>query len=324
MKNRKLFILLTAALLFILLFIGGPDYSSPRSLTQLWNLGHIPLFLCISYLLTRQPSPLASRPFGQQGLAIIMLSLLIGGLTEGIQGGIGRSMDLLDIARNCIGALLGLCFLAPGRLSLTRAIRHSLQAISLLLLVGACLPLALALWDEQRALNDWPVLASFKDSVELNRWSATGEASLAIGPRLSRNGKQMMRVQLGGSEFTGANFVHFPKNWSAFQQLHIELYNPGKTVLAITCRIHDKTHSQSIQKQDDRFNHRYQIEPGWNQISIAIKDIAKAPTGRSMDTRQIDSLQLFASKLDHPATLYVAQIYLNGSLPAVPDSAKQL
>jgi len=33
---------------------------------------------------------------------------------------------------------------------------------------------------------------------------------------------------------------YFPTDWSAFKQLRFDLYNPGDTVLKITCRNHKR------------------------------------------------------------------------------------
>ena len=109
---RKLVLLATLAL-FVMLFVGGTDDGATRSFREFWNLGHIALFLALGYLLLAPPSPLATRTFSVQCLVVISFTFLLGGLVEVVQAGIGRDMDLIDMARNSIGALLSLVFLAP-------------------------------------------------------------------------------------------------------------------------------------------------------------------------------------------------------------------
>jgi len=319
---RRIFVLFTTLALFALLFVGGPDGNAERSLREFWNLGHIGLFLALGYLMLSPPSPLARRTFTMQFLAVVSLTLLLGGLVELVQSRIGRDMDLVDMARNSVGALLSLAFLAPGRLSLARTARHSLQATALLLLAGTSTPFAMAVWDEEQALKEWPELANFESSLELGRWSSTGATRLSIDNTVALKGGHAMRVELGTSKYAGASLDYFPRDWSAYERLIINLYNPAASQLTVTCRIHDRAHSQSsVQEFSDRFNRTYQLMPGWNQITISLQDLANAPTGRSMDTQLIDGLQIFVSGLASPATIYIDDIYLADPAPVIPDES---
>ncbi len=224
-----------------------------------------------------------------------------------VQLGIGRSMDAADLAKNGIGALLGLAFLSPGRFSLNRFYRHSLQALALTLLSIVSLPFAMALYDEYQAIKDWPVLANFEQAGEISRWSTTGDAHISIDSTVARDGTQSLKVELGTSRYAGASMEFFPEDWSAQQGLIIHLYNPTSKLSIVTCRIQDKKHNQSI---EDRFNQSYELQQGWNKIIIKTQDLASAPSERLMDIREIDRLELFVSALASPTTLYIDHIYL--------------
>ena len=120
-----------------------------------------------------------------------------------------------------------------------------------------------------------------------------------------------MKVDLGTSKYAGASLEHFPGDWSMQQKLIIHLYNPAQQALTITCRVHDRAHSQSIhQHYNDRFNQSHTLNPGWNRITISLQDLVTAPSNRLMDTQRIANLAIFVSNLDRPATLYIDQIYL--------------
>jgi VanZ family protein len=311
MKTYRVISFLAALVLFTLLFIGGENELTIRSRNLFWNLGHIPLFLILSYFMLTPPSPLATRSFNQQCLAVIGFTFLLGGFIEVAQLSVNRSMELADLARNGVGALLALVFFAPGRCSLSGFLRHGLQTVALILLIFASLPWAIALYDEQQAVKNWPVLASFEHTMELNRWSTTGDAHLSLDSTVAKDGMHSMKVEFGTSRYAGASLNYFPGDWSAQQQLAIHLYNPAKQPLTVTCRIQDKTHSLSIeQPHNDRFNQSYQLQPGWNQINITLQDLAKAPSDRLMDIRQIHRLVIFVSALTSPAILYIDNIYL--------------
>ena len=316
MKIGRIASLAIALVLFILLFTAGPEDNAPRSLQQFWNLGHIVLFFTLGFLLLNPPSPIAARSFALQCLVLISFTLLLGASIELVQARIGRDMDLADMARNSVGALLSLAFVAPARLSLPGLARHGLQLISVLVLTAACLPFALDLWDEQRALQAWPELASFEHSAALTRWSATGQSKLSVDGTSNPEGRQALRVELGTSAYAGASLDYFPGDWSAYQQLVMTIFNPRSSPLKITCRIHDQAHSRAAhQDHSDRFNQSYQLQPGWNRINISMQAVASAPVGRTMDMQHIDNLQLFVSDLASAAVIYIGPVYLAVPLP---------
>ena len=325
MKIHRAFVLFVTLVLFALLFFGGVDEGAVRSLREFWNLGHIALFLVLGYLLLTPPSPLATRTFTMQFLAVVSFAFLLGGLIELVQARIGRDMSLIDVTRDGIGALLSLAFLAPQRLSLSVTARRSLQASVLLLLAWACTPFAMALWDENQANKHWPELANFESSMELGRWSSTGAARLSIDDTVSLKGGHAMRIELSTSKYSGASLDYFPRDWSAYERLIINLYNPAANPMTVTCRIHDRIHSQSrIQQYKDRFNRTYQLNPGWNQITISLQELANAPAGRSMNTQLIDGLQIFVSGLASPATIYIDEIYLADPVPTFQDGPEAI
>lgn len=298
-------------MLLVLLFLGGTTDVNSRSIQAFWNLGHIALFLSLGYLLLTPPSALAGYSFGKQAVIILCLALVLGGVVELIQATIGRSMDYADIARNTVGAILALVFFAPSRHALAKPARLTLQTLSLILFAGASTPFALAVWDEQRALTQWPVLANFEDRVQLSRWSSTGDARLSIAKPAANRTRPTMKVDFGTSQYAGANLDYFPRDWSYYQQLTIEIYNPATSPLKITCRIHDRLHSLSTaQQHEDRFNRSYQLQPGWNEINITMQALLAAPSQRPMDIESINNLQLFVSRLDSNATVYIGRIYL--------------
>jgi VanZ family protein len=298
-------------MLFVLLFVSGTTDTASRSMAAFWNLGHIALFMVLSYLLLTPPSPLAAHPFGRQSLILLCFTLVLGGLIEFVQGSIGRDMDLADMARNTIGSLLGLVCFAPSYRALARSARLALQALALCLLAASVSPLALAVWDEQRALKQWPVLVDFADAVQLSRWSTVGDTRLSIARPEAGATQQAMKVDFGTTKYAGASFDYFPGDWSGYQHLSIDIFNPAAAAVKISCRVHDRLHSRaSTQLHEDRFNHSYLLQPGWNQLNISIKQLLAAPASRPMDIQAIDSLQLFVAGRQSTLTVYVGRLSL--------------
>ena len=87
-KKRSLALFGAALLCVVLLFVGqlGSDY--PRSYYYFWDLGHLFCFALWTYFyITWRPS----ERFGLQCLQVVLLTVLIGGATELIQAGLGRT-----------------------------------------------------------------------------------------------------------------------------------------------------------------------------------------------------------------------------------------
>ncbi len=308
MKIHIGFSLLLAATLFILLFVGGPDDTASRSISSFWNLGHIVLFFIITHLLLTAPSPLSPRPFITQCLAVMLFTLILGGLVELFQWGIGRTMDSTDLMRNFIGSSLRLFLPGINRPQLAQRPYQLLQGLSLLAVAMALLPLATAVLDEQRAIKQWPVLAEFEHSLELQRWSANGNAALSMDRKIFFSGEQALRVQLGTAEYSGINFEYFPADWSTYTQLVLNIHNPEPQALTVTCRIHDRQHNQQF---NDRFNQSYQLHQGWNRISINLDNVANAPFSRRVDLTEVGGLGIFVSNQARPRVITVDTIYLS-------------
>jgi VanZ family protein len=112
--NLKIFLLiLISGILFILLFVGGPHYHSPRSFQHAWDLGHIICFFVwtLTYLsLTKNSRQTA---FFKQCIYVIVVALAAAILIEWIQKFFNRSADARDVMKDLLGCLLALAFFQP-------------------------------------------------------------------------------------------------------------------------------------------------------------------------------------------------------------------
>ena len=73
------------------------------------------------------------------------------------------------------------------------------------------------------------------------------------------------------------------------------------------CRVHDKWHNHHF---SDRFNLTILVRHGWNDFTIAIEDIEKAPKERSMDLENIEGFVIFTVQSPRPRTIYLDHLYL--------------
>ena len=84
--------------------------------------------------------------------------------------------------------------------------------------------------------------------------------------------------------------------------------NPNQEDIVLTCRIHDVLHNHVY---DDRFNERFSIKPGAQDIIIDLGRVEAAPQSRSMDMNRIGALGCFTTNRILPVDLIIRQIALN-------------
>lgn len=302
------------ALVFIALpffFIGGPGYHASRSFIAAWDLGHVCFFaIATSWVLLQLRDRLRSLPPARLFPALFLGVLLLGSLVECVQMWIGgRNPDVEDVLRNQLGCLVAFAvFGGTAKYDLSVGTRWALRVIVVVLLAVSGWPLMRAVVDEQYARHQFPVLADFETPFERYRWDnvpRTSEESSNV-----RHGAKAMRVQLSTAKYSGIGLFHFPGNWQGFRTLHCSLFNPLATTLTIHCRIHDVHHKQHDSEYTDRFNLPIKLQPGWNDVVIALQQVWNAPKNRKMDAAHIEGLGFFVVLLEQPLAIVVDHLYL--------------
>jgi hypothetical protein len=146
--------------------------------------------------------------------------------------------------------------------------------------------------DEFNICKISPRLADFNSFLELERWR--GEVDI-VRLLSSQGDEKVLRVQLETDHFSGIALAYFHADWRNYQQFRFELFNPDKTVLMLTIRIHENKHYGSGNSAyHDRFNRQLHIELGWNSISIDLHHIGEAPASRAIDLAKIQEIGLFS------------------------------
>ena len=288
-------------------FIGGPGAHGSRSFVALWDLGHVLFFSLTSWLLCK----LWRERFPEPSIIVIpivvFLLVLVSGITvEGLQTFFdGRSPSFQDILRNQLGCLIVLAFFDSGKRVLKKELRLVFQ-LSVVMLVGMALyPLGRAVIDEEIASRQFPVLSDFETPFEIDRWSE--EKSLSVQEGIARYGRHSLKVQLTTNTYSGAGLVHFPGNWAEFKNLYFSVFYPEEGQLELVCRIHDSEHNNEY---TDRFNKRFVLEKGWNDIIISLTDIESAPADRLLNMSEIENFKLFVVRQEKDRIIYIDHVYL--------------
>ena len=308
-KNHNLWLI--SILLIIgstLLFLGGPDYYSSRSLKYLWDLGHILYFILLAFLLSRWSLISRMSLIWQWGI-ILFLTFLIGLSIELMQYGTTRTPDTGDILRDLTGSLLVLVFGPLGSKLQPATWRFSLRLIVMLLTLVQLWPLTKSLIDEAIARYQFPLLSGFETPFEIDRWEDGGRLSIESITSIS-DGK-ILKLSLTTDKYSGVALKYFDGNWETARTLQITLYNPYTNPLQITCRIHDLQHTDGNEEYEDRFNRSYLLMPGWNQVEIDLNEVKESPSSRNMDMSRIRGVGIFVESLPASRTLYLDEVRLS-------------
>ena len=293
-KHFTLVIVAACAALLPLLFYPWDNQYYPRSIKALWDIGHVILFFIITSLFHYRWEWFRQYPLFKRLFIALFSAFLVGGAIEVLQYYLGRDASYHDLSLDILGALLAISCLSP-------AINFRLQclrAISLGLLITAFIPAVSYLMDEHRAREAFPVLADFKHPVEVSRFSGnTG--------KVIREGQ--LDVFFTRDYYSGFSLKYFPRNWQNFRQLIIDIENPQKQSVKLTCRVHDKTHNHEY---TDRFNKTYRIQSGKQSIILELADVQQAPEFRSMNMEAIASVGCFTTSLHFPRMLSITRIAL--------------
>lgn len=292
--------------LFFLFFIGGPDYLSQRSYKSFWNLGHILFFSLLPLLFTF--SRRISNNDRLQCLLALAIPVILGIIIELLQYGLQRIPDPGDLFRNLIGGLAGIFFLLPARKAISENMRRIGQ-IGVIVLVGfQVYPVIISFADEYMARKQFPDLSSFETPYEINRWS--GDADFTVDSDIKKTGKAALRVHFTTDQYSGVGLRYFPNNWEGFRYFQFSVFNPSFENISLTCRIHDKKHTEQDQRYEDRFNRTFSIPRGWHTIAVSLKDIEQAPKGRLMNMREIRNVHFFTIRLPNRRVVYFDDLKL--------------
>jgi hypothetical protein len=265
-------------------------------------MGHVAAFSLWSHLLVRI-GPVRGASVRRRWIAVILFCLAAGGATEGIQMVTGGDASLGDLLRDIVGGIVTLCWFVPRSGDRPGPSPRAATALPAILLLAAGFPLLVAVTDEAVARRQFPTLSDFETPFESGRWS--GNARISADRSYSSRGRTSLRTELDTSPFSGIFLEHFPGDWRGYRFLVMDVLNPSPEGIEVTCRIHDGRHEEGEQRYEDRFNRRFRLPPGWSEIRIDLREVARAPAGRTMELGRIRSVGLFATGLRESRTLFI-------------------
>lgn len=304
--NKKFFLSAIAALLVIsLLFMPMP--TDNLWWREVFNSGHTVLFLVLSFVLFfRLQAVFHFSSAIIAYLTVAALMILLGMAIEMIQSMLQREASIDDLYRNFIGIISGLGFVSLTRQKNSRNKMLALMFSLAFLFLGTRSLFQISCHYMQRD-KAFPMITEFDE-----RWSSSfvrfNNAELLGLVDIERDKNiKFYRLRFDASQYPGVSVIEPEKNWSAYSKLHLSVYSDNTSDIKLVLRVHDHRHTQAY---NDRFNKRYVIRPGLNEIEVNLSEVRKAPVGRELDLANIAGVGFFLVNVEKSLFLEVSNIFL--------------
>ena len=150
---------------------------------------------------------------------------------------------------------------------------------------------------EKYLLEDWP--EDFK-----------GKSTMTAVEEHATHGKKALKLEsrapAGNIQFTG-----FEKNWSTYDSLAIDVYNPSDKPVMISGWVRGKDPNAGWW---DRYNYERQIKPGFSSLRFATGSMTGPNGGKPIDTANVVKFNIAIDK----ATLYIDNVRLIRGSEEIP------
>lgn len=283
-------------LLAPLFFLGGPDFYSPEAVKSLWNFGHI-IFFSILLLLVQSFKPLTHW---RQWLLVSAIALVLGVGIESIQYFVGRNSSWSDLLHNLFGVWIGLFWGQKPTLQI-----WCLRLASLWCVLPSAWIVIDSVWVDQEMRKQFPLINSFELRPEIQQVRANVKREkIQKVSDIALHGSYSLAVHLTTQKYSGIRLVGPYGDWSPYQFLVMDFYNPDDEPFVLVLKISDYQHDIGSNQYADRFNRVVTLHTGWNEVRINMDDIRNAPAEREMQLEKMTGLGVFAVKLPKPRTFY--------------------
>ena len=217
-----------------------------------------------------------------------------------------RNASITDLYRDISGSMIALFFLTI-KATTSNFIRVTGILCGSAILALTFFSLIQAIRDEIAAWQEFPILADFEHEYDLRRWEV-GYSRVARVASPVRTGKFALKIDFSSEAYSWIALAGFPRKWVGYTAICFSVYDPDGPV-ELNFRVHDKLHRRS-QEYSDRYNARFFIVQGWNDIRVELYDILNAPKGRLMDMNNVEGIVFFVMGQNGDRTLYLDSLRL--------------
>ncbi len=151
------------------------------------------------------------------------------------------------------------------------------------------------------------VLFDFESDSELDRIHWKCHTLFSLSSDHIRHGGKSLKMELYPSDYPGLDPKLEENDWRGYKALCFDIYNPEEKKVQISVRIDDQ---KDYPEYKDRYNERFILNQGMNQISIPFNTLITSGTSRNLDLKNIYRLLIFKANPDKKVVLYVDYIRL--------------
>ncbi len=301
-------ILLSLAVIYSVFFL-KTDLTRYRAIQELWNFGHVFLFIGLSYLVIKHLFKDSSFSVYIQFILITIGSVLLGMLIEYLQTFTGRDKSGYDVLLDLVGGCIGFVIFSRTLSGMNRFVRVSFGLGVIAFTLVVLRPMLNIIIDDVQQRKEFPVLVSNKSDRELSRF-ITNKVGLKLVPDNNKQSDyKLLRMDFYPGKYPTAGLDNSDQDWRSYKYLSFNVFSPYPAS-SFNIRIHDELHEQSGYRYQDRFNERIQLSSGWNKIRIALNDVKRAPLKRDMNMQRIRKLMFFKINLNKPVYFLFSPIKL--------------
>ncbi len=310
MRLRQIIITCCILTLFVAAFVVLQLPGNSVISNELQNAGHTLGFAALTFAALFHTTP---RHMTIITICLIgVLLILIGIVIELGQWVTGRGFSTLDIAKDLLGILAGICFYfaftLPGKT------KHRLIALTAgsIMLVGSLGP-SLALWLSRELSPRPPILADFEQWGVAHRIRNSGTLT-TIGYHDSvwqANQTLSAAVQYLPGLWPSIQFIEPYAAWRQYGCFTFRVYNQQAETVTIKLRVDDKDLGPD---DDDHMTTSRGLPPGETRVIIPLEELRlqallEYHPGEPL-MKQIRSFMFYIIHVDEPITLLIDDIAL--------------
>jgi hypothetical protein len=151
------------------------------------------------------------------------------------------------------------------------------------------------------------VLNDFETDADLDRVRWQCRTLFSLSSEHATSGESSMKMELFPADYPGLSLKLDERDWSRYDSVAFDIYNPQDETLEITVRIDDR---EDYPDYDDRYNGRITLMPGSNDLRIPLNSLRTAGTDRSLNLKTIERFLFFLVDTNKTFRLYVDNIRL--------------
>jgi hypothetical protein len=215
-----------------------------------------------------------------------------------------RDADPMDVVRNLVGIAAGLLLgLAMERSVVSpRPVRAVFAAGGLFLLLGAFWPVLSLAGAFRLREAQFPVLLSLESRWEEPLYHCAGSRGerIVLPPGFADEpGDHGLRVTFVEGSYPRVSLVSVHEDWTAYDVLVLRIHVDEDGPRELGILVHDADHDFSDWR--DRYNYSFEVQPGSQELRVALADVVQGPRDRSLDLHRVRGLAVFAPQ---PETVF--------------------